>query len=87
MIDRADIDALLEDADEQLERVRDLYEKSLREKEVPTKLKTRIKNVVENQRSALEYLAHAIYERHGDGKGAKSYYPGRPCPNEVSRSV
>ena len=82
MIDRADIDALLEDATEQLERVRELYAGSLREQEVPAALKTRIKNVVEHQRSALEYLAHAIYERHGDGKGAKSYYPVAPAPTK-----
>jgi hypothetical protein len=55
--------------------VRELYDQTLREKEVPAALQTRIKNVVENQRSALEYLAHGIYERHGDGKGSNSYYP------------
>jgi len=75
MSDRSDIDALIEDAAEQLDRVRELYEASLRAKEVPAKLRTRIKNVLENQRSALEYMAHAIYEAHGDGKGKNSYYP------------
>ena len=75
MIDRVDIDALIDDAGEQLERVRELYEDSLREKEVPGKLRTRIKNVLENQRSALEYLANAIYERYGDGTDARVYYP------------
>lgn len=75
VIDRSDIDALIEDAGDQLEHVRELYEDSLREQEVPARLRTRIKNVVENQRSALEYLAHAIYEAYGDGKGRRSYFP------------
>ena len=82
MLDRADIDALLEESGEQLERVRELYEKSLRDKDVPSGLRVRIKNVVENQRSALEYLANAIYERHGDGKGKNSYYPVANAPSE-----
>ncbi len=73
-MDRGDIDALIDDADEQLRLVRGMYERSLREKEVPARLQTRIKNVVENQRSALEYLAHGIHQQFGDGE-RKPYYP------------
>jgi hypothetical protein len=43
MIDRSDIHALLEDADEQLGRVREMYDESLRDQEVPIKPKARIK--------------------------------------------
>jgi hypothetical protein len=82
MVERADIDALLEDADDQLELIREMYEETLREQEVPRKLMTRIKNVVENQRSALEYLAHQLYENHGDGKGEKSYFPVATQPTQ-----
>jgi hypothetical protein len=75
MIDRDDIDAVLDDAAEQLDRVRELYGESLAEQKAPQALKVRIKHALDDQRSALEYLAHAIYERHGDGKRRKSYYP------------
>jgi len=75
MVERADIDALVEDAALQLGLVRETYQVTLQAQEVPRRLMARIKNVVENQRSALEYLAHQIYEEYGDGAGAKSYYP------------
>jgi hypothetical protein len=79
--DRGDIDALIEDASEQLEVVGEMYEETLHEKEASRRLKTRVKNVLESQRSALEYTAHAIVERHGDPK-RHSYYPVAPGPSE-----
>src|SRR5271165_4267534 len=75
MVDRTDIDAVVDDASEQLALVAEMYAGTLEEQKVSAKLRTRIKNIVENQRSALEYLAHAIYEHYGDGKGKKVYYP------------
>jgi hypothetical protein len=75
MVDRTDIDAVVEHAQEQLELVGSIYESALQEQQVNSTLQVRIKNVVENQRSALEYVAHAIYAGYGDGKGARSYYP------------
>lgn len=69
-----DIDALIAEADSQLSDVRGLYEASLRAQEVTSTLQVKIKNVLENQRSALEYLAHAIVERDGKA-GARSYFP------------
>jgi hypothetical protein len=74
-VERTGIDALIEHAEEQLEQVEAIYGRTLQEKKVSTNLQVRIKNVVENQRSALEYLAHGIYESLGDGKKANSYYP------------
>ena len=84
-LDRADINALIEDASEQLGVVRELYHKTLQEKEASQRLKTRIKNVLENQRSALEYTAHAIVQRHGDPK-CHSYYPVARSPSEFRRA-
>jgi len=72
--DRGDIDALIEDAAEQLEVIRSLYDATLHEREASRRLKTRIKNVLENQRSA-------IVERHGDPK-RHSYYPVAPTPSK-----
>ena len=48
--------------------------------EASRKLKARIENVLENQRSACEYSAHAIVERHGNPK-RDSYYPIARSPS------
>lgn len=69
-----DVDALLAEAADQLDKVRDLYEDSLRAQQVPAELQVKIKNVLENQRSALEYVAHAIVERDGKA-GSLAYFP------------
>ena len=84
IVDREDIDALLEDAEEHLGLVRRMYDETLREQEVPRKLMTRIKNVVEHQRSALEYLANAIYAQVGDGGGKRSSYPVATGPSQFA---
>jgi hypothetical protein len=69
-----DIDALLAEADEQMGPIRKAYAASLRAKEVAPGLQPKIKNVLENQRSALEYLAHAIVDQYGK-KGTRVYFP------------
>jgi hypothetical protein len=51
-----------------------LYSDTLRAKEVSGKLRTKIKNVLENQRSALEYLAARMTDAYGKRKG-NIYYP------------
>jgi len=79
------IKALVADAAEQLQLVDEMYEESLEEQSVSPRLQTRIKNVVENQRSALEYLANRIYEAYGDGKRAKSYFPVAESPEDFPR--
>jgi hypothetical protein len=81
-----DIHDLLDHTDEQLALVEQLYRRSLEAKEQGKRLKPQIKNVLDNQRSALDYLAHHIYERHGaltsKGTKAKSYYPIANSPQE-----
>jgi hypothetical protein len=72
--DRSEVDALIDLAGEQIVAVRAVYEETLAEKQVSAKLRAQIKNVVENQRSALEYIARAIVDQHGKA-GAKAYYP------------
>ncbi len=69
-----DVYVLLDDAEQQLANVRELYEGSLQAKEAGGPLQARIKNVLENQRSALDYLANAITERDGK-RGTKPQYP------------
>jgi len=69
-----DIDALIEDAAEQLEVVAALYGQAVAERKLPPLLPARIKNVVEHQRSSLDYLAQRILDTYGSRK-AKAYYP------------
>lgn len=52
-----------------------MYQETLEAKKVPPRLRTRIKNVVEAQRSALEYLAHQLHQGLGTQKGRNSYFP------------
>lgn len=69
------IDDLLEDTDEQLALVRHLYEEASQTGTQSKRLKPRIKNVLENQRSILDYLANAIHSQYGTPAKAKIYYP------------
>ncbi len=79
-----DVDVLLDDADEQLKRVRDMYEASLQAKDASGPLQARIKNVLENQRSALDYLATAITNRDGK-QGTKPQFPYSFEPEEFDK--
>src|SRR5690606_11233117 len=60
----ASIEALLRKARESLAPLKVAYEKSLHEKTVRDDLKVDIKNIFENLRSCLDYLAHEMFEKH-----------------------
>ncbi len=67
----ARIDALLDYAEKQIEDISNSYAAQLREQDVPLELAIKIKNCCENLRSALDFLAHRIFERT---------YPATPVP-------
>jgi hypothetical protein len=69
-----DIVALLDDADEQIATADKLHDKALATPIARSPFKTRVKNVLENQRSALDYLAVEVTNRYGKPKG-RIYYP------------
>lgn len=69
-----DIQALISDSRTQLDELVSVYEDSLRERQVPASLQVHIKTIVDLERSALDYLAHAIVAGCGV-KGSKTYYP------------
>jgi hypothetical protein len=69
-----DCRAVLDLAQDQLDQIGKIYEESLREKKVTPRLQAIIKNILENQRSALDYVAHAVTEKHGK-PGMKTYWP------------
>src|ERR1035441_4334566 len=69
-----DINALLDDADEQIGVIQALHDPALSDEKERRRFRTRVKNVLENQRSALDYLAVGITEKYGTPKGFL-YYP------------
>jgi hypothetical protein len=77
-----EITALLDEADEQLTYIEAAYQDSLDQHKLPGLLKVKIKNCIENQRSALDYLGRLVTERHG--KGAFRFYPLAQDPNEFA---
>ena len=57
---KSDVDAILIAATQQHSTVRQDYERALRDKSLD--LRVPVKNLMENLRSALDYMAHDIYE-------------------------
>ena|SRR5665213_329605 len=75
-----DVYVLLDDADEKMRRVHEMYKESIRAEQLGGPLQALIKNVLENWRSCLDYIADAVTQRDGK-RGTKSYFP---CsPNEI----
>ncbi len=59
-----DAEALVAHAESELPAIRKAYEESLHAKTISTKLLIEIKNVFENLRSALDFAAQGLYDRH-----------------------
>lgn len=55
--------ALLNHANEDLNKIESEYNNALKNKTIPDSLKIDIKNFLENLRSSLDYMAHDIYEQ------------------------
>jgi hypothetical protein len=72
------VNALIQRAESQLTAVSSAYEKSLHEKHVEDSLKIDIKNLCENLRSSLDYVAHDIREKHCPTATGKFYFPILP---------
>jgi hypothetical protein len=70
-----DINAVLSTARSQFGVVRGLYEESLHRQQLHPDLQPLIKNLLENQRSSLDYLAERIFQKHGNATKTKVYYP------------
>ncbi len=81
------VNALLQRADTQFASIRGIYDKSLHEKHVDDALKVDIKNLCENLRSALDYVAHDIREIHCPSAGASDrfYFPILPDPTKFTQ--
>jgi hypothetical protein len=70
-----DIVTLLQDAEEQIEELKPLHDAALDDASVRGKFKARVKNVLEHERSALDFLAVGITNDFGTPKKGKIYYP------------
>lgn len=87
---RADsIAALLKKARTDFARLKDEYNASLHEKHVREDLKVSIKNIFENLRSCLDYLAHDIHETHcaGSKKSDRLYFPIRQSATDFGTAI
>lgn len=83
------IEALIRRARADFEEVKKSYEASLHEKHVREDLKVSIKNIFENLRSCLDYLAHDVRELKCVGArfADRLYFPIRPSAEEFSQAV
>jgi hypothetical protein len=83
-----DWDAVLEATAEDLATLEGSYRQALREKTLPQSLLVRVKNILENQRSALDFVAHDLTSRFGTVLGkAQVYYPLAPTSAKFNGSI
>ena len=64
MMRRTQVFELINHAEGDLENIEKYYDESLKNKNIPISLQIDIKNMMENLRSALDYMAHDIYEKN-----------------------
>lgn len=74
------MEALVAEAQGQIVLIQGMYQDALREQRASGVLRVRIKNVLENQRSALEYLANGLDSGGVDRKPV--YYPISRAPKD-----
>jgi hypothetical protein len=85
-----DIAAVLDDAQEQINALQTFHDEALNKEAVRPRFRARIKSVLEQERSALDYLAVEITKKHGTPKG-RIYYPFaqsvQDFPKEMKRKM
>jgi len=70
-------------AEEQIGQIDAIYAKTLEANEVSGRLQALVKNVLDNQRSALEFVAYAVVETYGDtSKLGKVHWPNTTDPTK-----
>jgi hypothetical protein len=82
------IRALIAKAQKDFQTLRQDYDQSLHQQAISEELKIDIKNIFENLRSCLDYIAHDIFESCNIGKTAgKLYFPIRQSKKEFDQAV
>jgi len=77
--------SVLDLADEQIAEVTRLHNEALPSGEVPGRMQALIKNVVENQRSVLDYTAQAVADKYGCG--TRPYWMGMKTPGDFRIAI
>jgi hypothetical protein len=85
----ASIEALIRKSREGLADLKKAYETSLHELVIRDDLKVDIKNIFENLRSCLDFLAQELFEAFCKGakKPAKLYFPIRQTSAESAQAI
>jgi len=81
------ISALINKSRESMARLKEEYQASLDAQEVSEELKIDIKNILENLRSCLDYLANDIHDEFVTGNHGRLYFPIRHTPNEFNQAI
>lgn len=84
---RSDIEALLTRSERVLEQIEAEYQRSLDQNEISAELRIDIKNLCENLRSVLDYLAHDIRERFCPNAKGRFYFPILPDRKQFEKKV
>ncbi len=85
----ASIEALLKKARADFAELKTAYESSLHEKNIREDLRVSIKNILENLRSCLDYMAHDIFESKCSAakKPDRLYFPIRQSAAEFKQTT
>ncbi len=85
----ASIEALLKQSGAAVSGLKRTYEASLHDKEIRDDVKVNIKNIFENLRSCLDYLARDIFETccASSGMPDRLYFPIRPSLPEFNQAI
>lgn len=72
-----DAKELIEHSKQEFEKIKKTYEESLHVKQIKPTLLIEIKNFMENLRSALDFIAHGLFDKYGDQSrtNPKIYFP------------
>ncbi len=81
------IDALVERASKDFEKLRADYNAALNSQTISEDMKIDIKNIFENLRSALDYLAMDVVDELGVADPGKIYFPIRDTENDFISTV
>ena len=89
------VDELLKHGKNDLDKIEEQYNKALDATTIPSNLQIDIKNYMENLRSALDYIAHDIYEQQiapsrastGKSEPSKIYFPYGKTENDFKSRV
>ena len=81
------IAALISKCRSALDALKNEYQSSLRAKNVSEELKIDIKNILENLRSCLDYLARDIHDKFVAGLPSRLYFPIRPTFTEFEQAI